>query len=209
MGVDPLSLSILSPPSKYDADIVVGEGQTLGSPTYFGGPLLGIFGVKGDMRLIRNMPGRIMGLTKTMDGQDAFAMILQTREQHIRRERATSNICSNEALTALATAVYLSILGRDGLLRLSLRLLEMSHKLYEGLSGYGFEGLYDLPYFREFSLRLDSPVETRSLISTLVVHGILFGYVLGRGHVISVNEYHSDESFGRLYDKIGGVISGV
>ena len=206
VGVDPISMPILKPPSRFGADIVVGEGQPLGNASFFGGPLLGIFAVRGDMRLIREMPGRIMGLTRTLDGDEAFTMILQTREQHIRREKATSNICSNEALTALASAVYLSLLGKDGLLDLSRRLLVLAHQLYDNLSALGFEQPYALPYFREFSLEIDRPYNTRRLLSRLVDKGFLFGEVLADYHTVSVNEYHSRESFSMLVEAIKEVV---
>jgi glycine dehydrogenase subunit 1 len=195
-GVDPLSLSILKPPGYYDADIVVGEGQVLGNPMNLGGPLLGIFAVRGDMRLIRQMPGRIIGLTRSLhDDEEAFTMILQTREQHIKREKATSNICTNEALTALASAVYMSYMGARGLVELGLRLVKNSHLLHDILLNYGFEGAYELPFFREFSLKLNIPYDTSSLISKLVDKGILFGSILSRFHVVSINEFHSADSF--------------
>ena len=206
VGVDPLSLPILKPPSAYGADIVVGEGQPLGNPSYFGGPLLGIFGVRRDMKLIREMPGRIIGLTRTVDGKRAFAMILQTREQHIRRERATSNICSNEALSAVASAVYISLLGKNGLIRLSMKLLRYSHMLYEMLASHGFKQPYNLPYFREFSLVLDKPIETSSLLKHMINKGFLFGAVLARYHTVSLNEHHSQQALEELTSSIEEVI---
>lgn len=206
LGVDPIALPIIKPPGELNADIAVGEGQPLGLPMSFGGPLLGIFAVRGDMNLIRNMPGRIIGLTRDLEGEKAFAMILQTREQHIRREKATSNICTNEALSAIASAIYISLLGKDGLLKLSTRLLVNAHKLREKLLDLGFEDRYTLPFIREFSLKVDKPIKTSRLIQALTDRDILFGRVEGDSHVISINEYHDEESFDELMDILGEIL---
>ncbi|MGD2142532.1 MAG: aminomethyl-transferring glycine dehydrogenase subunit GcvPA, partial [Candidatus Bathyarchaeota archaeon] len=120
VGVDPISLGLIRPPGDYEADIVVGEGQPLGNHMNYGGPLLGIMACRADRMIMRQLPGRLIGVTKTeVEDRRAFTMTLQTREQHIRREKATSNICSNQALNALASAVYLSLLGPHGIKELS------------------------------------------------------------------------------------------
>ncbi len=120
VGVDPISLGLIKPPGEYGADLVIGEGQPLGNHMNYGGPLLGLFACKSDPKMIRQMPGRLIGLTEALDSpKRGFTMTLQTREQHIRREKATSNICSNQALCAAAGAVYLSLMGPQGMKELS------------------------------------------------------------------------------------------
>jgi len=133
VGIEQTCLGALKPPGDFGADIVVGEGQPLGCHMNFGGPLLGIFACKGE-KLLRQMPGRIIGKTTTQDGkQEAYCMALQTREQHIRRAKATSNICTNEALLALAASIYLSLLGPDGLTDLSSTILDRTRYACEAL----------------------------------------------------------------------------
>lgn len=205
IGVDPLALPILRAPGELGADIVVGEGQPLGLHMSFGGPLLGIFAVRGEITLIRNMPGRIIGLTHDADGDRAFTMILQTREQHIRREKATSNICTNEALSAITTAIYVSLLGKSGLLELSRKLLVNAHILRDKLVNIGFKEKYNKPFFREFALELNKPYETDTLIRRMVGRGFLFGYIDKDAHIISVNEYHTPKSFDELINEIGEI----
>ncbi|AWR97738.1 aminomethyl-transferring glycine dehydrogenase subunit GcvPA [Acidianus sulfidivorans JP7] len=127
MGVNPLSLGLIKPPGEYDIDIAIGDGQELGLPLNYGGPYVGILATKWDYKFVRQMPGRIVGLTEDKNGNPGFTLILQTREQFARREKATSNITTNEALMAIANAVYLSLLGKNGLEELSKEIYKRSH----------------------------------------------------------------------------------
>ncbi|MFQ5711015.1 MAG: aminomethyl-transferring glycine dehydrogenase subunit GcvPA [Candidatus Geothermarchaeales archaeon] len=179
VGVDPLSLGILKPPGEYGADVVVGEGQPLGSGVYFGGPLLGIFAAMGDMGIVRQMPGRIIGMTQTQDGsRRAFSMILQTREQHIRRERATSNICTNEALTAVAAALYLSLMGKRGFRRLAEALAYRSVYAAHRLSSEAgvMAPPYEYSHFRDFIVRVPRKLPVGDLLRKGLERGFILGY---------------------------------
>ena len=154
VGIDPISIGITKSPGEYGADIVIGEGRALGNPISFGGSSLGIFACKKEF--LRQMPGRIIGLTKDSDGSRAFCMSLQTREQHIRRGRATSNICTNEGLCALATVSYLSWLGSDGLERLSKINFENGQKLAKKICSIdAFKKVFTGVHFNEFVVKYD------------------------------------------------------
>ncbi|MFW6049495.1 MAG: glycine dehydrogenase, partial [Candidatus Bipolaricaulota bacterium] len=155
---NPISLGLLEPPGSFGADVVVGEGQPLGNPVYFGGPLLGLFATKSDY--LRYLPGRVSGKTVDDEGREGFVMALQTREQHIRRERATSNICTNQALNALAATVYLSSLGPDGLTTLSRINWDRAHYLADQLREIdGVDLTWDQPFFNEFVFTVDADPE--------------------------------------------------
>jgi glycine dehydrogenase subunit 1 len=175
--VDPLSLGVLAPPGEYGADVAVGEGQSLGGAQAYGGPGFGFMSSREP--LIRRMPGRIAGETVDSEGRRGFVLTLQTREQHIRRQNATSNICSNHALNALAGLVYLSWLGRDGLSELALHLARKAAYLREALLALpGVEPYTQGPVFREFALRL--PGKAGDLVAALAARGCLAGLDLGR-----------------------------
>lgn len=179
MGVDPISLGVLKPPGDYDADIVIGEGQPLGNYMNCGGPLLGVFACKNDESLIRQMPGRIIGMTTTKtENNRAFCMILQTREQHIRRQRATSNICSNEALCALRAAIYMSLLGPSGFEELGEKILSTTQYAMRELNEIG--GIraprFNFPHFKEFTVNFDQTLRpVQEVNKELLEKGIIGG----------------------------------
>jgi glycine dehydrogenase subunit 1 len=154
--VDPISLALLNAPAEYEADIVVGEGQSLGNPQSFGGPLFGFLATS--LKLIRTMPGRLVGGTVDVDGKKAYVLTMQAREQHIRREKATSNICSNDALCTLAATVYLCLMGTNGLKQVAEQSVTKAHYLAEKLSYIeGYELYSKAPFFKEFALKTPRP----------------------------------------------------
>lgn len=175
-AIDPISLGLLRPPGSYGADIVVGEGKWSGWPPDFGGPSVGIFAAR--QRYIRQMPGRIVGATIDEAGRRAFVLTLQAREQHIRRERATSNICTSEALVALGMAIYLSQMGKHGLREaasLSLKKAHYAASRCDQIAGYSVAT--DEPYFKEFVLQCPRPV--KEINRKLLGQGIMGGLDLG------------------------------
>lgn len=177
ISVDPISLAILKTPGELGADVAVAEGQPLGIHQTFGGPYLGIFTAR--RQFIRNMPGRIVGQTVDVDGKRGYVLVLQTREQHIRREKATSNICTNEGLMALAATIYLALMGKTGLRKVAELCLNNSHYLAQkiaGLPGYSlpFAGQ---PFFKEFVIKTPRPV--KEIAQATLTEGFLSGVDLG------------------------------
>lgn len=177
VSVDPISLGLLTPPGAYGADIVVGEGQPLGISAGFGGPFLGLFACRKEY--MWKMPGRVVGETVDADGNRAFTLTLQTREQHIRREKATSNICTNQALIALAATVYLSALGKNGLRQVAELSFQKAHYAQKEIcSRAGYSVPWQVPFFKEFVIKCDKPVA--EINEKLLENGILGGLDLGK-----------------------------
>ncbi len=174
---DPVSLGVLEAPGAWGADIAVGEGQGLGNALNYGGPYLGLFACK--KAHMRHIPGRIVGMTTDADGKRGFVLTLQAREQHIRRERAASNICSNEALCALAATIHLALLGPEGLKEVAELCADKAHRLAEQLCAVpGFRLRFEGPFFNEFVL--ECPVAAERVIKGLMKEGLLAGVPLGR-----------------------------
>lgn len=178
--VEPTSLAILEPPGNYGADIVAGEGQSFGIPLSFGGPYLGFLAVKEF--LLKKLPGRICGMTTDLRGNRGFVLTFQAREQHIRRERATSNITTNQALMALAATIYLSLMGRSGLTRVAKLSYARAHLLNEKLARIGFRNLNTKSFYNEFIVK--APESADAIESRLLKKGILGGVNLGEDNLL-------------------------
>jgi glycine dehydrogenase subunit 1 len=203
VAADPLPLGILKPPGEQGADICVGEGQSLGNRLDFGGPSFGFFAASD--RFIRKMPGRIAGETRDVDGKRGFVLTLQTREQHIRREKATHNICTAQALNALAGVVYLSWLGRRGLVELGELMLRRTHYARETL---GLEAINPGPVVREFAVRVP---DLDGVVERARAAGINPGYRLAEtypeyedGLLIALTERRSKADIDRLAAVVAG-----
>jgi len=201
--VNPISLGVLAVPGSYNADIVVGEGQPLGIPLSFGGPYLGIFACKNEF--VRKMPGRIAGITEDLEGKRGFVLTLQTREQQIKREKATSNICSNQGLFMLAATVYMAAMGKEGIKEVAMQSMQKAHYLASEITKIsGFRLLSDKPFFNEF---LVIPLVAASeIIKEAEKVGIMPGIDTSRfpqcaqGLLVAVTEKRSKEEMDRYVD---------
>lgn len=204
VSANPVALSILEPPAAFGADIVVGEGQALGNPMNFGGPGFGFFAVTE--KHMRKIPGRVVGKTVDRDGKTCYVLTLQAREQHIRREKATSNICSNQNLCVLMASVYMSLMGKEGLREVAEQSLQKAHFARERLLASGlFKPLSEAPFFNEFALSSAKPVD--KLNRVLFENGFIGGYALSRdypefpeGWLVAVTEKRTREEIERFAD---------
>ncbi|CAG0911295.1 unnamed protein product, partial [Cyprideis torosa] len=197
--VNPVSLALLKPPGEWGrdgVDVACGDGQPLGAPLSSGGPYYGFMCCRTEHA--RQMPGRIVGRTTDADGKSGFVLTLQAREQHIRRSRATSNICTNQGLVVAASTVHMSLLGPQGLKKVAATCLSNTQKLLHGLAGLGVSVAFSGPTFHEAVLMLDKPAE--QIVTAMAKHGFLAGYPLGRDYpnmetalLVCVTEMRSDE----------------
>lgn len=210
VAVDPISLGLLEAPGVLGADIVVGEGQPMGLALAFGGPYLGFFAV--NEKLMRKMPGRIVGQTVDHEGNRGFVLTLQAREQHIRREKATSNICSNEALCALNAAVYLSAVGKIGLQKVAGLSLQKAHYACRELTKLnGFSSAFDASYFKEFVIRCPKPVAeiNAELLQEKIIGGLDLGCYypeLKNCMLLCVTENRTQGDIDKLVEKLGAMV---
>ena len=204
---DPSSLGLLKPPGACGVDIAVGEGTGIGLPPSFGGPGVGLFAARQD--LVRQMPGRLVGQARDADGKLGYVLTLATREQHIRRERATSNICTNHGLCALAFTVHAALLGKTGFRDLATRCADGAAALNERLHAAGIKRRFSAPSYNELVVELGDADLPGKVISRARERGIVAGFDLGRwrtawagGLLVCVNELHTSEQVDLLVDTI-------
>jgi glycine dehydrogenase subunit 1 len=203
--VDPIALGMFKPPGQYGADIAVADGQALGNPVSFGGPGLGVFTCR--QQYLRQMPGRIVGKTVDVEGKPGYVMTLVTREQYIRRERATSNICTSEALMALAAAVYLATLGKSGLRQVAELCYHKAHYAAERISRLkGYCLVSPEPFFKEFAIHC--PVVpsriNRALFKERIIGGLDISHIIDHGMLLCVTEMNTKEEIDKLVEILGG-----
>lgn len=208
MNVDPISLGILKTPGEIGADIAVGEGQGLGNTLSFGGPYIGFMTVTS--KLMRKIPGRIVGETEDIEGKRGFVLTLQTREQHIRREKAASNICSNQALNALAAGIYLSTMGKEGIREVAKQCYDKAHYAFkEIIKNENFQPLFNKPFFKEFAVK--SKTDIHKINRQLLKESILGGYTLEKDYpdinslLLCVTEKRTKEEIDTLVRIMKGV----
>jgi glycine dehydrogenase subunit 1 len=216
-GVDILSLGILRPPGDYAADIVVAEGQHLGSPVSYGGPLLGIFGCINDRKLIYQLPGRLVGLTRTEEEpyEDGYMLTLSPREQHIRREKATSNICSNQALAAVTAVIYMSVLGPTGIKQIGETIALKANYAAKKLNA--IEGVkaptIGESIWGEFVVQFKNGMTAKEVHEGLLQHGLQGGKILnsdfpelGESMLFCVTEIHTQQDIDKLVQTVEDII---
>lgn len=208
LSTDPISLGILKRPGDLGVDIVVGEGQGMGMGMSFGGPYLGF--ICANEKFMRKLPGRIVGETVDKDGKRSYVLTLTAREQHIRREKATSNICSNQGLNVLAATIYLVTMGKKGIREVAYQSLQKSHYLEDMLKEKGFNLLFDKPFFKEFAVDLGKDVD--EVNKKLIDEGIIGGYNLEKSYadlknasLFAVTEKRTKEEMDKLTEVLGGL----
>jgi glycine dehydrogenase subunit 1 len=211
VSTDPISLLLFNPPGRYNIDVVVGEGQVLGSKQNLGGPLFGFFAV--NQKLIRKMPGRIVGATVDTNGQKGYVLTLQAREQHIRRDKATSNICTNESLCALAATVYMVLMGREGLREVAEQSTIKAHYLHDKICNIdGFEPSNTAPFFKEFAVK--TPIPPSEIISQMKHKGYFAGvdisqYGYDNQLLLAVTEKRTRQELDTFVDELEKLVKAV
>lgn len=209
LATDPFALGVLKTPAEYGVDVVVGEAQGLGLALNFGGPYLGFIAAKEEY--MRKLPGRLVGQTVDMDGKRSFVLTLAAREQHIRREKATSNICTNQGLMTLAATIYMCVMGKEGMREVGLQATSKAHYAFEKLTASGkFKPVFNHPFFMEFALTSD--IEPEKINKALLDAGIMGGYALDKKFpqyknaiLYAVTEKRTKEEVDRLCEVLEGI----
>ncbi len=201
---EPASLGVIAPPGEYNADIFASEGMSFGAPPSYGGPSVGLFAVKNE--LLKRMPGRLTGETVDDRGQRGFVLTLQTREQHIRRERATSNICTNQALIALFATIYLAAIGKQGFAELGAQCVQRAHYAFDRITALpGFQPIFDQPFFDEFVVSCPKP--PAQILAKARQHGVAAGYDLSRTYLEYPNALLITVTEARTRDDIDALVA--
>ncbi|MCJ7509400.1 MAG: aminomethyl-transferring glycine dehydrogenase subunit GcvPA [Dehalococcoidia bacterium] len=210
VSADPISLGLFQPPGEYGADVVVGEGQSLGSPLNFGGPYLGLFACR--QQYLRQMPGRIVGRTSDAQGRTGYVLTIQTREQHIRRERATSNICTSQQLVALAATVYLAAMGKQGLRQVAELCYHKAHYAAQRIAQLpGYALAFDDLFFKEFVVRCPRPPSevNRALLERGIGGGLDVSQYVEDGLLLCVTEMNTRQEIDRLVEALAEIGGGA